>query len=158
MCSMSGIIMNQLTDNRGNRAKRDKSSILADVKNLLVVLYPAIYDMPKIERMEGAPAQMKHSCMEMIKYFSIAKECPEVRTAYIQHMIGEFGILTATFEIAIETGLFTTNKKLAVANLLERIKEGIVKWRNATRSKRQDQAEIISPSGETELSGSTNNL
>ena len=37
---------------RSNKAKNDKGSILADVKNLLYILHPAIQRMPKIERIE----------------------------------------------------------------------------------------------------------
>lgn len=40
---------------RGNKANRDKMSILADAKNLLEKFLPMIQRMPKIERMDGAP-------------------------------------------------------------------------------------------------------
>ena len=38
---------------RGNKANRDKMSILADAKNLLCKLIPMFQRMPKIERMDG---------------------------------------------------------------------------------------------------------
>ena len=50
--------MNTYKKPRGNKAKRDKDSILADAKNLLYVLYGCIQRMPKIERIEGAPMEM----------------------------------------------------------------------------------------------------
>ena len=34
---------------RGNKAKKDRGSIVADTKNLLCVLHPAIQNMPKIK-------------------------------------------------------------------------------------------------------------
>lgn len=91
---------------RGNKAKRDKGSILADVKNLLYVLHPAIQHMPKIERIEGAPVEMKRACYDLIRHFTVAIECQEVRLANIHQMFGEFGMLLASFELCIQFGLF----------------------------------------------------
>ena len=147
--------MNELDKTRGNRARRDKYSILADTKNLLVALYPAIQNMAKIERIEGSPVEIKRACREIIRHFSIAKECPEVRDEHIRQMIGEYGILQSNFEICNNQGLFTKGKRLEIANQLNNIKEGVMKWRNATRTKRQAQAEVIPPSGGIELLGST---
>jgi hypothetical protein len=61
-------------ERRSNKARRDKDSILADTKNLLLILHPAIQRMPKIERIEGAPQEMKAACYGIIKHFTIAKE------------------------------------------------------------------------------------
>lgn len=83
----------------------DKDSILADTKNLLYILYPAIQRMPKIERIEGAPVMMKSACYGIIGHFSIAKECPEVRLDHIRAMFGEYGKLLAAFDLCIQFGL-----------------------------------------------------
>ncbi len=129
--------------NRGNKATRDKDSILANVKNMLRVLIPAVQAMPKIERMEGAPHEMKLACCNIIRYFSIAKEAPEVRLENIHKMIGEFGVLLANFELCIVSGLMTEKVSLSIAEQMERIEEGIKKWRNAVRStKSQDYREV----------------
>ena len=93
--------MNELDKTRGNRARRDKDSILADTKNLLAVLYPAIQNMAKIERIEGSPVEIKRACREIIRHFSIAKECPEVRDEHIRQMIGEYGILQIVWQYGI---------------------------------------------------------
>ena len=128
---------------RGNKAKNDKDSILADAKNLLYILHPAIQRMPKIERIEGAPVEMKRAVQNIIRHFSIAKECQEVRQEHIREMFGEFGILLANFELCIAQGLLTDSDKLRIAVQLERIEEGVRKWRNASRSlKRQEQQEV----------------
>ena len=71
--------MNNYKKPRGNKAKKDKGSILADAKNLLYVLYGCIQRMPKIERIEGAPVEMKRAAAGIVQSFTIAKECPEVR-------------------------------------------------------------------------------
>lgn len=132
---------------RGNKARNDKSSILADAKNLLIVLLPAIQRMPKIERIEGAPQEMKRAAFDIIRHFQTAKECPEVRLEHIHEMIGAFGIILAAFDICIAQGLFTDRQKLAIAMQLERIEEGVRKWRNASRSqlKSQDRQQVGVP-------------
>ena len=128
---------------RGNKAKNDKDSILADAKNLLYILHPTIQRMPKIERIEGAPVEMKRAVQNIIRHFAIAKECQEVRQERIREMFGEFGILLANFELCIAQGLLTDKDKLRIAVQLERIEEGVRKWRNAARSlKRQEQQEV----------------
>jgi len=125
---------------RGNKAKRSKKSILADTKNLLYILYPAVQKTPKIERMEGAPMEMKRACYDLIRHYTTAKECPEVRLANIQQMFGAIGTLLASFELCVKYGLFTDKERLQIAMQIELIKEGAKKWRNATRSpKSQDQ-------------------
>ena len=59
--------MNERTKPRGNKAKNDKGSILADAKNLLYILRPAIQRMPKIDRIEGAPVEMKRAVQNIIR-------------------------------------------------------------------------------------------
>ena len=135
--------MNERKKPRGNKAKNDKDSILADAKNLLFILHPAIQRMPKIERIEGAPVEMKRAVQNIIRHFVIAKEYQEVRQEHIREMFGEFGILLANFELCIAQGLLTDSDKLRIAVQLERIEEGVRKWRNASRSlKRQEQSQV----------------
>ena len=135
--------MNEHKKPRGHKAHNDKDSILADSKNLLFILHPAVQRMPKIERIEGAPVEMKRALQGIIRHFSIAKECQEVRVQHIREIFGEFGILLANFELCVAQGLFTDKDKLRIAAQLERIEEGVRKWRNAARSlKRQEQQEV----------------
>ena len=132
--------MNEHKQPRGNKAHNDKDSILADAKNLLYILHPVIQRMPKIDRIEGAPVEMKRAVQGIIRNFSIAKECQEVRVEHIREIFGEFGILLANFELCVKQGLIADKDKLRRATQLERIEEGVRKWRNATRSlKRQEQ-------------------
>ena len=128
---------------RSNKAKKDKGSILADVKNLLFVLHPALQHMPKIERIEGAPQEMKRACYDLIRHFTTAMECPEVRLQNIHAMFGDFGTLLAAFELCIQFGLLTDSEKLRIAIQLERIEEGIRKWRNSTRSPKSQEQRTV---------------
>ena len=135
--------MNEYKKPRGNKARNDKDSILADAKNLLYILYPAIQRMPKIKRIEGAPAEMKKAAQNIIRHFHIAKECQEVRMDHIREMFGDYGVLLSNFELCIAQGLLTDSDKLRIAIQLDRIEEGVRKWRNAARSlKRQEQQEV----------------
>lgn len=118
-------------------------SILADTKNLLVILHHAIQRMPKVERIEGAPREMKLAAYELISHFTIAKECPEARLAEIQKMIGKFGEIIAAFDLSIQFGLFTDSERFRIAEQLERIEEGVKKWRNATRSPKSQAREQV---------------
>jgi hypothetical protein len=136
--------MNDHKQPRGNKARNDKDSILADTKNLLYILYPVIQRMPKIERIEGAPAEMKRAAINIILHFSMAKECPEQRAFYIREMFGDFGILMASFELCIVQGLITDSDQLKIAMRLERIEEGIRKWRNANRSPKRQERQTVS--------------
>lgn len=94
--------MNEHQKPRGNKARNDKDSILADTKNMLWLLLPAIQRMPKFERIDGAPAHMKQAAINIIRHFSVAKECQEVRLEEIRQMFAEFGVLLATFEICVK--------------------------------------------------------
>ena len=139
-----------------NKAKRDKASILADTKQLLQVLLPAVQRTPKIERIEGAPVEMKKAAFELIADFHIAHTCPECREEYIRRMIGRYGILQAAFEIAILAGLFTDRERLDIAMAMERIEEGVARWRNALRSApRQDRGQVGLSEDNQEGHGST---
>lgn len=135
--------MNEHKKPRGNKAHNDKDSILANTKNLLRILYPAIQRMIKIERIEGAPAEMKKAAQNIIRHFYIAKECPEVRQEHIREMFGEYGVLVSNFELCVGWGLITETDKLQIALSFEQIEEGVRKWRNAARSlKRQEQEQV----------------
>ena len=73
---------------------------------------------------------------------AVAKEVRELETR-LTEIFGEFGILLANFELCVAQGLFTDKDKLRIAAQLERIEEGVRKWRNAARSlKRQEQQEV----------------
>ena len=83
------------------KANKDKDSILADAKELLKILIPAIQTMPKIERIDGAATDMKRAAFDMIHHFTIAYNCSEVRAENIHQMFGDYGRLIACFEILL---------------------------------------------------------
>lgn len=139
---------------RSNKANRSKESILADVKNLLFVLHPAMQQMPKIERIDGAPQMMKAACYDLIGHYTVAREDPEVRIEYIRAMWADFGKILAAFELCVQCGFFTDKVALRIAEQIERIQEGIRKWRNATRSPKSEARCEVGEPGSQECAAS----
>lgn len=140
-----------MTRNRSNKAKRDKGAILADTKNLLGVLHVALQHMPKIERIEGAPCEFKRACYNLISHYNTAMDCTEVRLEYIHRMFGDFGVILASFDLCIRFGFFTDTERLHIAEQLEKIEEGIKKWRNATRSPKSQAQQTVTEEKSAEV-------
>ena len=132
---------------RGNKAQRDAFvSIPAEVKEMLRHLHPAIQHMPKPERMDGVGAEMRHAAYAILREYHIAYHCKDVRIEHIQQMVGWYGHLQAAFEVACLLGVLKDGFKLQIAMRMERIEEGIMKWKNAQSAQRQELDNA--PSGE----------
>ena len=144
----------------GNKAKNDKGSILIDVENLLDVFEPAFMRMPKIRRIHGAAVRMEDAAYDIINYFSIAYELSNredeivEKKHYISLMLGAYGRMQSCFKRLMKVDLdtmksttcsdeekgkmclFSDKAKLAIAQNMERIEEGIIKWRNSLKISR----------------------
>lgn len=138
----------------GNKARNDKGSILVDTENLLDVFEPAFMRMPKIRRIHGAAVRMEDAAYDIINYFSIAYEMgadeAEEKKRYIYLMLGAFGRMQSCFKrlmkIDIDTMkrsqaeskgelcLFSDKAKLAIAMSMEKIEDGIIKWKQSIKS------------------------
>lgn len=140
-----------------NKARNDKGSILVDVEELLDVFEPAFMRMPKIRRIHGAAVRMEEACYDLIDYFTIAyeldnKEEAEEKKRCIAKMLGAYGRMQSCFKRLMkvdldtqkrsqeeskgEMCLFSDRTKLAIARCMERIEEGIIKWRKSIRASR----------------------
>lgn len=116
-----------------NKAKKDKDSILVDVKMLLKLYHPIFQRMPKVERLDGCAKELKNALYDMIRHFCIAYNCQEVKAENIRLMIGDFGVVMAAFDLVRDFGI-TTNKELyLIAERLTRIEDGIRRWRNSLK-------------------------
>lgn len=140
----------------GNRAKNDKGSILVDIEKLLDVFEPAFMRMPKIRRIHGSAVRMEDAAYDIIHYFTIAYEMGQDEAAekrkYVAQMLGAYGRMQSCFKrlmkIDIDTMkksdedskgemcLFSDSTKLAIAQCMERIEEGIIKWRKSIKVSR----------------------
>ena len=137
-----------------NKARNDKGSILVDVENLLDVFEPAFMRMPKIRRIHGAAVRMENAAYDIIHNFTIAYEMTVDEAAekrfYVCQMLGAYGRLQSAFKrlmkVDIDTMkssspecknkmcLFSDSTKLAIARSMEKIEEGIVKWKRSIKS------------------------
>lgn len=137
-----------------NKARNDKGSILVDVENLLDVFEPAFMRIPKIRRIHGAAVRMEDAAYDIITYFTIAYEMTAdeavEKKRYISLMLGAFGRMQSCFKrlmkVDIDTQksslpdvksmpcLFSDKTKFAIAISMDKIEEGIIKWRNSIKS------------------------
>lgn len=117
---------------RGNGAQNDKDSILVEAKNLLKTLHFLAPDITTLQRREGAYHEMKQAALNLIRLFCKARSNPELRQMYIDDMIGEMGVIDAMFDECIQLGALTDKMKLKIARHMDRMDEGIKRWRNAT--------------------------
>lgn len=117
---------------RSNKANRDAFvSIPAEVKEMLRHVIPAVQQMPKIDRIDGAGGEMKRAAFGIIEEFYMAwyAQDPKVKTDHLLAMSGKYGCFVAAFEIAVRQGILKDGFKLPIAMRLERIEEGVRKWR-----------------------------
>jgi len=139
-----------------NRAKNGKGSILVDIERLLDIFEPAFMRMPKIRRIHGAAVRMEDAAYDIIHYFTIAYEMGPDEAAekrkYVAQLLGAYGRLQSCFKrlmkVDIDTMrksdaachdgmcLFSDGAKLAIAQCMERIEEGIIKWRKSIKVSR----------------------
>lgn len=116
-----------------NKAKKDKDSILVDVKMLLKLYHPIFQRMPKIERIDGCAKELKNALYDMIRHFCIAYNCTEVKAENIRLMIGDFGVVMATFDLVRDFGIITNKELYLIAERLTRIEDGIRRWRSSLK-------------------------
>lgn len=127
---------------RGNKASRDAFiDIKVELTEFLIILTRAIQRMPKIERIEGAGTEMKRAAYAMVRYYHKAWYCKENRTKYIEEMIGWYGCLQTSFELAIRSGIIDISFRLPLASRMERIEGGVMKWHKSRSSQRQERGQ-----------------
>lgn len=127
---------------RGNKAHRDAYiSILAEVKEMMRHLHPALQKMNKTERIDGSGSEMRRAAYAIIREYYMAYYCPETRKRHVEQLIGEYGVLVSAFEICCRQGTMEDGFKLPIAMRMERIEEGIKKWNNAMSAQRQERGQ-----------------
>ncbi|WP_294533287.1 hypothetical protein [uncultured Bacteroides sp.] len=118
-------------------AKKEKSSIYVDAQSLLYTFYNAQFEMDKRDRAVLAVRLLDHT-EAIISHFSLAYRT-EDKVANIDKMLAHFEVVKVESRFAIDEKMFkkpcTINR---VRELIVRMDEGIVKWRNYVVSARQD--------------------
>ncbi len=128
---------------RGNKAQRDPFvDIPAEAKEMLRHIHPAVQHMPKAERMDGAGAELKRAAYAIIREYYMAYYAPsrKVKGEHILQMVGWYGHLQAALEIACRQGVLMDRFRLPIAERMERIEEGILKWNSSMSAQRQESA------------------
>lgn len=118
----------------GNKAKNAKESILVDAKALINIMQPAWRNMKRMERIDGVGGVFRKAVLQIIYHFSIARACPEARDENIRKMIGCYGLATAMFDLLRTTNSVTDVQLYLMSERLQRIEEGVIKWRNSLKS------------------------
>ena len=114
---------------------------------MLRFLHPALQRMPKIDRIDGAGAEMRRAAYAILREYYIAYHCPEVRASHIRQMIGWYGHLVSALEICCQQGILRDEYKLPISERLERIEEGIMKWKNSSSAQRQERDQCAHQEG-----------
>ena len=138
----------------GNKAKNSKESILCDAKELMKLYDRVTWHLTAACRAHGAVKRFEDAGYRIIHCCTIAMELrgeeEQIRKReYVERILGAFGEMLAAFEILMEMRagtqkrsdaesvgamyLFSDSAKLEIARLLERIEEGVRKWRNSIR-------------------------
>lgn len=121
------------TRSSSNKAKRDKDSILVEVKKLLEIYHPVFNRFPKIERIDGCAREFRNACYDMIRHFCIAYYCNEAKAENIRLMIGDFGVMMESFDLLRDFGIATNQDLYLMAERLTRIDDGIGRWRSSLK-------------------------
>lgn len=85
---------------------------------------------------------MKNAAFSLISNFAIAYHHPEVRAEYLRALAGDYAKLQVAFTIALRQGLFVDSTKIGIAMRMERIEEGIGRWRSSLSPSRQEPAQV----------------
>lgn len=120
----------------------DKAGIYVDATLLRKVLYQALYDMTKMDRMIYGERVMVE-LGEFISAFAMAYDFPEERDYYIRKMCAVFSVLLVDLRIMAELNVYKGAKnssgdvivKGEIFELVGRIDIGISKWRNSIKGK-----------------------
>ena len=115
----------------GNKARKSKDSIYADAVNLLIVYEPIFKKFSKIDRIDGVARDFKQAVWGIIKAYKLARECPDTAYSCVQEIFKNYGILDAGIEVMDSLGLLTNSSFFAIADRLDRIEEGVRKWKRS---------------------------
>jgi len=125
--------------------KTDKAGIYVDLYNLRKVLKRAQYTMTKADRIVyGTPVLEKNG--EVLADFVLAYDFEDEREKYIRKMCADFEVLKLDLRILAEDNVIKCPDpqnalakpetiKIEIFELVARIDEGIMKWRNSIKGK-----------------------
>lgn len=117
-------------------SKTAKTGIYIDAQKLYNIIYEGQFEMDKRDRPITAIRLLDHT-ERFISNFCMAYNTEE-KFDYIEKMMAEFEIIKFLCRFAISNGMFKRTFTVnGIKEILVKMDEGIVKWRNYIKSARQ---------------------
>ena len=122
---------------KGKSYKRwEDTGIYVDTYELFKAVHSVIYDVPKKDRVVLGD-KIHDKASSMIAHAGMAYKLADRRKDEIDLFICDFEILKAYLRLAIDLKFLQPAKQVKIFSYIQRIDEGIMKWRKSVMSKNQ---------------------
>lgn len=122
---------------KGKSYKRwEDTGIYVDTYELFKAVHSVIYDFPKKDRVVLGD-KIHDKASSMIAHAGMAYKLADRRKDEIDLFICDFEILKAYLRLAIDLKFLQPAKQVKIFSYIQRIDEGIMKWRKSVMSKIQ---------------------
>ena len=126
--------------NKDYKAKLlEKAGIYIDCCQLLKCVYKLLFSMPKKDRVIIGDKIIEYN-LSMIAHFSKGFQFKECRLAEIDSFLFDFDRMKALLRMASELKILLPAKYVLLFEYIERIDEGVAKWRNASNATKSMQS------------------
>jgi len=119
-----------------NNSKQKSSSIYIDTYELIKKVHSAIYDFPKKDRVVLGDRIM-NTTLSMMSNFGLAYKITDKRLEYIDLFLADFEVAKVLLRIATDLKYLKPAKQVEIFSYIQRIDEGVMKWRKSVISKNQ---------------------
>lgn len=127
------------------RKKRlEDTGIYADTSELMKVVYAVIFSFPKKDRVIMGDYLMR-SVTDMLSSFSMSYRLQRERMEYIDKFLAVFETFKGLVRVARELKILNAKTHAAILILVQRIDEGITKWRNSASAVQTSRASNDGP-------------
>ena len=122
---------------KGKSYKRwEDTGLYVDTYELLKSVHSVIYDFPKKDRVVLGD-KIHDKASSMIAHAGMAYKLADRRKDEIDLFICDFEVLKAYLRLAIDLKYLQPAKQVKIFTYIQRIDEGITKWRKSVMSKNQ---------------------
>ena len=126
--------------NKDYKAKLlEKAGIYIDCCQLLKCVYKLLFSMPKKDRVIIGDKILEYN-LSMIAHFSKGFQFKECRLAEIDSFLFDFDRMKALLRMASELKVLLPAKYVLLFDYIERIDEGVAKWRKASTATKSMQS------------------
>ncbi len=118
---------------RSNTAHNCKDSILVEAKGLLKTLHRCVHTIPNMYKKHSAFTLMMDSAVEVVKEFHLGREYKDDRVLHIKRMTAHYAVIVAMVEECDDLGCMPKNEIERICRHLDRMQEGIRKWKSSAQ-------------------------